>query len=130
MNIPTLDFHLGETITMLRDTVRAYAAIVERGKPGRIYNVCAGTTYRIGDVLQRMVSLSRVPVTIKVDASRYRPSDNPILLGDCGRIERLDVACPVQTLEKTIARSSGFKGIYHELEFYGQCPECAETATA
>ncbi len=26
MNIPTLDFHLGETITMLRDTVRAFAA--------------------------------------------------------------------------------------------------------
>ena len=72
----------------VRDTVRAYAAIVERGKPGRIYNVCAGTTYKISDVLQRMVSLSRVPVTIKVDAGRYRPSDNPILLGDRGRIER------------------------------------------
>ncbi|MBK7000799.1 MAG: isovaleryl-CoA dehydrogenase [Rhodoferax sp.] len=26
MTIPTLDFHLGETITMLRDTVRAFAA--------------------------------------------------------------------------------------------------------
>ena len=72
----------------VRDTVRAYAAIVERGRPGRIYNVCAGTTYKISDVLQRMVSLSRVPVTIKVDAGRYRPSDNPILLGDRGRIER------------------------------------------
>jgi len=72
----------------VRDTVRAYAAIVERGKPGRIYNVCAGTTFKISDVLQRMVSLSRVPVTIKVDAGRYRPSDNPILLGDPGRIER------------------------------------------
>jgi len=72
----------------VRDTVRAYAAIVERGRPGRIYNVCAGTTYKISDVLQRMVSLSRVPVTIKVDAGRYRPSDNPILLGDPGRIER------------------------------------------
>ena len=72
----------------VRDTVRAYAAIVERGKPGRIYNVCAGTTFKISDVLQRMVSLSRVPVTIKVDAGRYRPSDNPILLGDRGRIER------------------------------------------
>ena len=46
------------------------------------------------------------------------------------RIERLDVACAVQALEKTIARSSGFKGIYHELEFYGQCPECAETAAS
>jgi Fur family ferric uptake transcriptional regulator len=50
-----------------------------------------------------------------------------LICTDCGRIERLDIACPVQDLEKTIGRSSGFKGIYHELAFYGQCPECAST---
>ncbi len=87
----------------VRDTVRAYAAIVERGKPGRIYNVCAGATYKIGDVLQRMVSLSRVPVTIKVDASRYRPSDNPVLLGDRGRIERELGWKPEIPLDRTLA---------------------------
>jgi Fe2+ or Zn2+ uptake regulation protein len=53
-----------------------------------------------------------------------------LICNDCGRIERLDVACPVQALEKTIARNSGFKRIYHELEFYGQCPECAENAAS
>jgi len=72
----------------VRDTVRAYAAIVERGTPGRIYNVCAGQTYKIRDVLERLVAMSRVPVTIKVDVARYRPSDNPVLLGDRSRIGR------------------------------------------
>jgi Fe2+ or Zn2+ uptake regulation protein len=47
-----------------------------------------------------------------------------LICHDCGRIERLDIACPVQTLEEKISLSSGFKGIYHELAFYGQCPDC------
>lgn len=48
-----------------------------------------------------------------------------LICNDCGRIERLDIACPVEVLEKTISQNSGFKRIYHELTFYGQCPECA-----
>jgi GDP-4-dehydro-6-deoxy-D-mannose reductase len=72
----------------VRDTVRAYALIMQKGTPGRIYNVCAGRTYKIRDVLERLVAMSRVPVAVKVDPQRYRPSDNPILLGDRSRIER------------------------------------------
>jgi GDP-4-dehydro-6-deoxy-D-mannose reductase len=72
----------------VRDTVRAYAAIMEKGAPGRIYNVCAGQTYKIREVLDRLVAMSRVPVAVKIDPRRYRPSDNPILLGDRTRMER------------------------------------------
>lgn len=48
-----------------------------------------------------------------------------LICNGCGRIEKLDIACPVQALEKQIAKSSGFKKLYHELEFFGQCPDCA-----
>jgi GDP-4-dehydro-6-deoxy-D-mannose reductase len=72
----------------VRDTVRAYTTIMERGQPGRIYNVCAGQPYPIRDVLDRLVAMSAVPVTVTVDPGRYRPSDNLIVWGDRGRIER------------------------------------------
>jgi Fe2+ or Zn2+ uptake regulation protein len=49
-----------------------------------------------------------------------------LICNDCGRIEKLDIHCPVQELEKQIAKSSGFKKLYHELEFFGQCPACAK----
>lgn len=49
-----------------------------------------------------------------------------LICNDCGRIEKLDISCPVQALEKQIAKKSGFKKLYHELEFFGQCPDCAE----
>ncbi|MEO5741595.1 MAG: GDP-mannose 4,6-dehydratase [Vicinamibacterales bacterium] len=72
----------------VRDTVRAYVTIVERGVPGRIYNVCSGQAFRIRDVLDRLVAMSKVPVTVTVDPERYRPSDNLMLWGDRSRIER------------------------------------------
>lgn len=75
-------------LTDVRDTVRAYQAIAERGEPGRAYNVCSGQAVRIRDLLDRLVSLSRVPVRIVVDPTKLRPSDTPLLLGDPSRIER------------------------------------------
>ena len=44
---------------------------------------------------------------------------------DCGKIEPLNIKCPVETLEKEVMKNSGFSGLYHELEFFGQCPACA-----
>ena len=87
----------------VRDTVRAYAAIAERGEPGRIYNVCAGETYKIRDVLDRLIAMSRAKVTVKVDPGRYRPSDNPILLGDRSRIQRELGWTPEISLDQTLA---------------------------
>lgn len=42
----------------------------------------------------------------------------------CGVIEPVSIECPVHTLEKQVAKDSGFSEVYHELEFYGVCPEC------
>lgn len=44
----------------------------------------------------------------------------------CGKIEALDIACPVEALEAQIAQNSGFKRLYHELEFFGICPSCSK----
>jgi GDP-4-dehydro-6-deoxy-D-mannose reductase len=75
-------------LTDVRDTVRAYAAIIERGRPGVIYNVCSGRAYRIGDVLERLLGMSHVPIELHVDASRLRPNDMPLSLGNPARVER------------------------------------------
>lgn len=51
--------------------------------------------------------------------------DDYLICTGCGRIQRLDIKCPVEALERDIEKSSGFKKLYHELEFYGLCPKCA-----
>ena len=48
-----------------------------------------------------------------------------LICSECGSIEELDIACPVEALEKEISRESGYRELYHELEFFGVCPKCA-----
>lgn len=42
----------------------------------------------------------------------------------CGSIEEVDRNCPVRSLERKLEKASGFRHIYHELEFFGVCPAC------
>ena len=61
----------------VRDTVRAYCDIIERGQPGDAYNVCSGQAFRIRYVLDRLITLSRLPVTVRVDPDQAPPSRQP-----------------------------------------------------
>jgi Fe2+ or Zn2+ uptake regulation protein len=50
--------------------------------------------------------------------------DDYLICTECGAIAKLDLACPVEKLEAQISRESGFRKLYHELEFFGVCPAC------
>ena len=43
----------------------------------------------------------------------------------CGKIDSITAPCPVHELEEQIRQSTGYQGLYHELEFFGTCPQCA-----
>lgn len=73
-------------LTDVRDTVRAYQAIVERGTAGGVYNVCAGQAYRIGDILEGLLSRAQTKIEVRRDPARYRPHDSPLVLGDRSRL--------------------------------------------
>ena len=73
-------------LTDVRDTVRAYALILQRGVPGRPYNVCSGRAITIRHLLDLLLARARVRVSVKVDPSRYRPNDTPLLVGDPARM--------------------------------------------
>lgn len=69
-------------LTDVRDTVKAYQLILDRGVPGRPYNVCTGRAVAIRDLLDKLLARALVPIRISVDAARYRPSDLPLVVGD------------------------------------------------
>jgi GDP-4-dehydro-6-deoxy-D-mannose reductase len=69
-------------LTDVRDTVRAYAALIERGRAGEVYNVCTGVAQRVGDVLDGLLARARVPIDIVADPARFRPHDPAVVLGD------------------------------------------------
>jgi GDP-4-dehydro-6-deoxy-D-mannose reductase len=73
-------------LTDVRDTVRAYRTILQRGRPGRPYNVCSGHALSMREFVDRLLAHARVVVSLRVDPERYRPNDLPLLLGDPRRI--------------------------------------------
>ena len=73
-------------LTDVRDTVRAYTAILDYGVPERPYNVCSGRALAVRDILDMLLAKARVSIRVVVDPARYRPSDSPIVLGDGRRI--------------------------------------------
>ena len=90
-------------ITDVRDTVRAYRLVVERGRPARPYNVCSGVAYRVRDLLDSLVRQSRSAIEIAVDPARLRPSDNPVILGDRSRIGEEAGWAPEIAIEQTLS---------------------------
>jgi Fe2+ or Zn2+ uptake regulation protein len=48
-----------------------------------------------------------------------------LICTSCGSIEAITAACPVHQLEEEIRVKTGFRQLYHELEFFGVCPKCA-----
>ena len=87
--------------TDVRDVVRAYWMLLERGNPGEVYNVCSGRGRSIGDVLRALLEISGVHVDLKVDRERLRPSDLPALVGDPTRLREATGWEPRVPLEQT-----------------------------
>lgn len=72
----------------VRDTVRALYLLSSKGKPGEIYNLCSGVPRKMKNVLDILISLSKVKgIKITVDPKRVRPSENPVFYGDNRKIK-------------------------------------------
>jgi GDP-4-dehydro-6-deoxy-D-mannose reductase len=87
----------------VRDIVRGYWTVLERGEPGEVYNLCSGRSWTIQQVLDFYLRESRVKdIQVKTDPARMRPSDVMILEGDPGKIGRLGWQVEIP-FERTLA---------------------------
>jgi GDP-4-dehydro-6-deoxy-D-mannose reductase len=75
--------------TDVRDMVRAYRLALLAGIPGEVYNLGQGTVIRIGDALDDLLAMCRVPVRVVVDAVLLRPFDVPRQQADTTKFRAL-----------------------------------------
>jgi GDP-4-dehydro-6-deoxy-D-mannose reductase len=74
----------------VRDIVRGYWMLLERGEPGEVYNPCSGRTWTIQQVLEFYLDRSRIKgISVQVDPERLRPSDVMVMEGDASRIQKV-----------------------------------------
>ena len=87
----------------VRDIVRGYWLSLERCEAGEVYNLCSGKAYSIQEVLDRLIELSGAKVKIEQDPARLRPSDVPVLIGDCTKFREVTGWKPEIPYDKTLA---------------------------
>lgn len=87
----------------VRDVVRAYRLLVEKGEPGEAYNVATGHDVVIGDLARRLIRLSGLDLELVTDAVELRPADVPVLRGDPGKLQRATGWSPEVPLDDTLA---------------------------
>ncbi|MHB8896122.1 MAG: GDP-mannose 4,6-dehydratase [Candidatus Geothermincolia bacterium] len=86
----------------VRDTVRAYRMVMERGTAGTSYNVCSGEAHPVSQILETLLEISGAEIRVELDPCRQRPSDIPLLLGDNTRLREETGWEPLIGLETTL----------------------------
>ncbi|MFH1756088.1 MAG: GDP-mannose 4,6-dehydratase [Candidatus Latescibacterota bacterium] len=100
INVGNLDAK--RDFTDVRDTVKAYFLALEKGKSGEVYNICSEKCWSIREVLDMLVAKSNKEITVKIDKARLRPSDVPLLLGNCSRFKKDTGWVPEIPFEQTL----------------------------
>ena len=89
--------------TDVRDVVRAYWLLLQRGEPGQVYNVCSGSGTRLSELLRLLVDISGLRIDVRVDQGRLRAGDVPELVGDRSRLTADTGWEPRIPLERSLA---------------------------
>lgn len=76
------DLTVQRDFTDIRDTIRAFELVSSVQEYGEVYNICSGTQYTIGELLNRMIKIAGIDVEIMMDNKRLRPNDVPVYIGD------------------------------------------------
>jgi len=66
----------------VRDVVKAYAQLVEKGRKGEVYNVASGKAVSLQEILDMLLSFSPCSIKVQVDSQKLRKKDIPCLRGN------------------------------------------------
>ncbi len=88
--------------TDVRDVVRAYWLLAERGVPGEAYNIGSGTARPVRSLLDTLLAFSQAPITVEQDPARLRPSDIPRSLCNPAKLVQATGWAPEHDLRETL----------------------------
>ena len=89
--------------TDVRDIVRGYWLLLERGAPGEAYNLCSGRSHAIQEILDFFLANSTARnIEVREDPSRLRPSDQPNLYGSAAKVHAATGWTPTIPFEQTL----------------------------
>ena len=94
-------------IADVRDVVRAYFLLFDKGQSGEIYNVCTGKTTRLRDIIAKAADILGIETKIEIVPELLRPNDVPVILGSCEKLKERTGWQPQFSLEDTLRSMIG-----------------------
>lgn len=88
--------------TDVRDIVRAYYLLLQKGQAGETYNICSGQAVSGQELLSALVKASGTDIKTIKDRSLFRPSDAPVIYGSYQKLAQTTGWQPTIPFEKTV----------------------------
>ena len=85
--IETGDINIIRDFVDVRDVVRGYDILLQRGKSGEVYNICSGRRISLKNVLDIISEEVGVTVTSKINPEYIRPKDSKETVGTYYKME-------------------------------------------
>ena len=87
----------------VRDIVRGYVSLFEKGKAGEAYNLGSGAATPVRTILEELRALCRTEVRIETDPAKVRPREIPRIVGCIDKIAAATAWRPTIPLRQTMA---------------------------
>lgn len=86
----------------VRDVVRAYLLLLERGVSGEVYNVASGVGRSLAACFDALARIIGADAVAEPDAAFLRPDDIPVLIGDPAKLRQATGWSPRIPFDRTL----------------------------
>ncbi len=87
----------------VRDVARTYVTLTQAKPIGMIVNICTGTGYSLGDIIQKLSEISGLEVDIQINPDFVRHGEVDRLVGSRNLLNSIIGDPPLIPLEQTLA---------------------------
>ena len=84
------------------DVVSAYLALLEKGEPGQVYNICSGVEQSVRGLIEQLADLAQVHVQLIQDPARLRRAEQRRVCGSHARLHQTTGWAPELTTQQSL----------------------------
>jgi GDP-4-dehydro-6-deoxy-D-mannose reductase len=100
--LETGDLSARRDITDVRDIVAAFRLLMDNGERGEAYNAGRGETYRIQELLNKLLSFAKVPIDVKVTVDPTRIADTAVTKANTNKLLQATGWTPRISLDQSL----------------------------
>jgi GDP-4-dehydro-6-deoxy-D-mannose reductase len=102
IELVTGDINVIRDFSDVRDVVRAYYLLLQKGVKGETYNVCSGKGYLIKDMINLFSTIIGEHVCHTTDEKNFRPSENKVIVGSYEKLMNATGWKPQYVIEESL----------------------------